>query len=837
MAAAPRTVPRVLCALVLAALLIVPGPASASSPVFRPPAQVRVGHLAALPPGARLLGARTPSATLDLTIALTPRDPAALAAYARSVATPGSSVYRTYLGPRQFARRFGATRATLDAVRASLHRHGLPFGRVSVSALSISFSASTRAIERAFSLSFIALALPGRRTAITTNASPAFDSSVAHSIQAVLGLSTLSKPRPLLRRIVRTRARASLARPNVVTGGPQPCPAARAAAPSQAAYTTDQIAYAYKLPGLYGAGDTGAGVTVAVYELEPNNPSDIAVYQSCYGTHTSVSYVHVDGGAGSGPGTGEAALDIENVIGVAPAVHLLVYQGSNSASGSSAYDTYRAIVDQDRAQVVTTSWGQCEPAVDRSAAQAENTLFQQAAVQGQTIIAAAGDDGSEDCTGGGAPDTSLQVEDPASQPFVTGVGGTRLVLSPTRSESVWNDGGSLASALTGPGAGGGGVSSFWAMPASQSDAPASLHIVQAGSSGAPCGQIGGFCREVPDVAADADPATGYLIYWNGSGSVAGLPAGWQGIGGTSGAAPTWAGLIALADASPGCSSGPLGFANPALYRAAASSFATVFNDVVSGENDFTGTGGGRYAAGPGYDMASGLGTPNGATLARTLCDTSIRLANPGPQLSTVRTAVSVRVAGSDPGGSGLSSRASGLPPGLSIRGSTGRISGRPRRVGTFRVTVVAEDRERAFGHVAFTWRVGGAPKASAVSLLGSAGNHLQLSFTLAAALGAPPIESVSVKLPGGLRFTSGRRIAVHGVNGARLAYSARISRGTLTITLRRGARRVHIVVPYPQLRATANAVSGNVRRLILKLSVVDTNAGLTPLAVGIGRSP
>ena len=115
-------------------------------------------------------------------------------------------------------------------------------------------------------------------------------------------------------------------------------------------------------------------MTVAVYELEPDDPADIAAYQSCYGTHAAVSYVHVDGGAGAGAGSGEAALDIENVIGIAPAVHVLVYQGPNSATGSGAYDTYRAIVDQNRAQVVTTSWGQCEPAVDRSAARREHAL-------------------------------------------------------------------------------------------------------------------------------------------------------------------------------------------------------------------------------------------------------------------------------------------------------------------------------------------------------------------------------------------------------------------------------------------------------------------------------
>jgi hypothetical protein len=129
-----------------------------------------------------------------------------------------------------------------------------------------------------------------------------------------------------------------------------------------------------------------------------------------------------------------------------------------------------------------------------------------------------------------------------------------------------------------------------------------------------------------------------------------------------------------------------------LYRAAASADGTDFNDVSSGNNDFTGTGGGRYAAGPGYDMASGLGTPNGTALARTLCAASIRLTNPGPRLSTVRTSVSLRVAGTDAGGFTPSYRASGLAPGLSINASTGRISGKPRRTGTYAVTVIASDR-------------------------------------------------------------------------------------------------------------------------------------------------
>ena len=104
----------------------------------------------------------------------------------------------------------------------------------------------------------------------------------------------------------------------MVTGGPQPCAAAQAAATVQGANTADQIASAYGFTGLYQAGGLGAGQTIAIYELEPNDPSDIAAFQSCYGTQTSVSYVQVDGGAGSGPGSGEAALDIEQAIVLAP---------------------------------------------------------------------------------------------------------------------------------------------------------------------------------------------------------------------------------------------------------------------------------------------------------------------------------------------------------------------------------------------------------------------------------------------------------------------------------------------------------------------------------------
>ena len=115
------------------------------------------------------------------------------------------------------------------------------------------------------------------------------------------------------------------------------------------------------------------------------------------------------------------------------------------------------------------------------------------------------------------------------------------------------------------------------------------------------------------MSADASTDSGYTMYFSGA---------WNGnYGGTSAAAPLWAALLALTNASATCLA-PIGFANPVLYRAAASSYATDFNDITVGNNDLTSRG--KFAAGPGYDMASGLGSPIGGPLAATLCNGGIR---------------------------------------------------------------------------------------------------------------------------------------------------------------------------------------------------------------------
>jgi Pro-kumamolisin, activation domain/Putative Ig domain len=654
------------------------------------PAQVRVGSPPRHPRRSKVVGGLATGTQLPVTVTLKPRDPAALAAYAAGVSTPGSPIYHHYLSVSAFRARFGPTAQDIAAVQSSLVASGLRPGPVSANGLAIPVSATAGELGHAFSLSFQKVALATGRTAFANTQAPQFNASVAGNVQGVIGLDSLAVPHPQGIRTGADRAKNPRAsKPNVATGGPQPCSTAAATASDQGVYTADQIASAYRFSSLYADGNEGAGQTIALFELEPNLTSDIAKYQSCYSTSASVKYVRIDGGAGVGPGGGEAALDIEDVIGLAPKANVVVYQGPNTNPG--AYDTYSKIITQDTAKVVSTSWGMCESG-EASIIASESTLFQEAVTQGQSVFASSGDFGSEDCGNG---DDSLSVDDPASQPDVTGVGGTSMpTLGPPPKQTVWNDG---------SGATGGGISSIWPMPAYQSGAPASLHVINSHSSGSPCATTtGSYCREVPDVSADADLATGYLIYWQG---------GWTGIGGTSAAAPLWAAFTALVNASSGCNGTPIGFANPVLYKAAANAYSTEFNDVTSGNNDFTGTNGGSFPAGKGYDMATGLGTPIGSTLPATLCNggnlpPGVTVGNPGDQTTTIGAAANLQIDASDAtSGATLSYAATGLPSGLSIDNSSGVISGAPTTAGTYTVTVTASDTDNGSDSTSFTWTV------------------------------------------------------------------------------------------------------------------------------------
>ncbi len=823
----------------LAALALVPASAATA-------ATLRIGGAASIPRSAVVIGRAPPAMRLHVTFALVPRDPQGLAAYARAVATPGASLYRHFLTPAQFARRFGAAPRQIAVVRSWLRARGLTPGPVSAGGLSIPARASAGALEHGLRIPLHRLSLPDGRMGLMAGAARAVPARVASIVQSVVGLDTVSGRRPLLVRGPRhwgARGTAAAVAPHADTGGPQPCAAARSTASAQHAYTADQIASAYGFSGAYQANNRGSGTTVAMYELEPVSPGDLATYEACYGLQTALSYVPVDGGAGSGAGSGEAALDIENLIGLAPAANVIVYQGPNSNSGSPGsgpYDTFSAIINQDRAQVVSVSWGECEAALGIANARAENTLFEQAAVQGQTIVAAAGDSGSEDCNPGGGPaQTQLAVDDPSSQPLVLGVGGTTLSSpGPRPGESVWNDGGNVAGSLLQPGAGGGGISDLWTMPGGQRNASPGLNVLAAGATGAQCGVPGGYCRQVPDVAADANPTTGYVVYWNGSGASPGQTSGWGTIGGTSGAAPVWAALIALADSSPACGRVPLGDAIPALYRSASADYGATFNDVQSGNNDFVGSNGGRFAAGPGYDEATGLGSPNAAALVPALCAHSLRLVTPSTQRSAAHAVVALRLRADDVPGAGVQFSARGLPPGLALNPTTGVVTGRPRRSGTYSVTVAAHDASGSAATTSFPWQIGGATRILAVSLTATGPSAPILAFTVAAGPGAPPVRELIISLPSALRAASTRGLTLSAPGVGRPAFRARRIPSGFDISLPRGFRTLRVTLSPPGLAVRLGRQSHAVGHgsTVVVLQVIDTTRGATRLRALPGRA-
>lgn len=794
---------------------------SASAGAAASPSRVRVGPAPAVASTARDIGGVAASTPMHVTVILRVHNAAGLARYAREVSTPGSSLYHAFLTPAQFGQRFGATRGQVQAVEASMRQHGLRPGLVTTNRLSIPLTGTAAQVERAFSLAFQRRALRGK-VAVIANAAPAFDSNVAGDVQGVAGLTSVSAPRPLL---VRSAARSARlphllprAAPRAVPGAAAACPQAQSSAASQGAYTADEIAGAYRFSDLYAQGAEGQGQTVAIYELESYDPTDLAAYQACYGIAASVSNVPVDGGAGTGAGTGEAALDIENAVGLAPKARFLVYMGPNSnqdTPGSGPYDTFNAIISQDKARVVSVSWGECEPLQGSNNISNENTLFQEAAAQGQSIVSATGDEGAEDCNGtNGIPNSSQAVDDPGSEPFVTGVGGTTLSsLGPPPTETVWNHGGNPSGLLAAQGgAGGGGVSHAWSMPGYQRNASPALNVIGPGSSGTPCANSGGWCREVPDVAADADPATGYMIYWNGQGQDPTSPQGWQAVGGTSGASPVWAALLADADSSSACHGSAIGFANPALYSAASTSYSSYFNDVTSGNNDYTGTNGGFYPAGLGYDMGSGLGTPKAGALAAALCGDSLRVNDPGSQFSTVGQRASLQITTTALFGARLSFFASHLPPGLKVSKSTGRITGKPKRTGSWLVGIAALDQNLSLRAAFFTWKVAGAPKVSQTSLSDVGSGHPTLALTISAGAKAPQLKSISLGLSNGLRFgRPGRQVTVTEAHGRRVGFSARLVRGHLQLTLTRPSQRIRIIIRYAAITATGRLAAA-VRR-------------------------
>ena len=384
--------------------------------------------------------------------------------------------------------------------------------------------------------------------------------SLAAVVEGVFGLDDRPQSRPHFRRLAA---------------------AARDAGPAGPGFDPREVARLYNFP----AGADGGGQTIAMLEFGGGfSVSDISAYFSQLGmAPPEVVAVGVDGaanrpGGGADSADGEVLLDIEVAGAAAPGARIAVYFAPNSERGF--IDAMSAAV-HDRANapsVVSISWGGPELGWTRQGMAALDAVFQDAAALGITVCCASGDNGSGDGVGDGRAHTDF----PASSPHALACGGTRLVEAAGRiaSETVWNDG-------PRGGATGGGVSDVFALPPWQQGAgvPASVN---------PGGRVG---RGVPDVGGDADPQTGYRILVDGQLGV---------VGGTSPVAPLWAALVARLNQALGTS---VGLLNPALYLRAAP--AGALHDIRSGDN-------GGYAAAPGWDACTGLGSPDGTAILRVL---------------------------------------------------------------------------------------------------------------------------------------------------------------------------------------------------------------------------
>ena len=454
----------------------------------------------------------------------------------------------------EFAAKHGADRGAIDEIKQFANENNLTVAEVSAERRTVKLRGTAADMMRAFEIKLSRYECEGHQYRARTG-SIKLPPELIPSVEAVLGLDD----RPQAAAQFRLRGAGS-----------------RQASSAAVTYTPRQVAQLYQFP----LDVDGTGQTVGILELGGGyKPADLKKYFSGLGTkEPTVISVSVDGGknAPTNPNgsDGEVLLDIEVVGAVAPGATIAVYFAPNTSQGFQDALTTAIHDATNKPSVISISWGSAESTWTAQAMTAFDSAAQDAAALGITICAASGDNGSSD----GVDDGDNHVDFPASSPHILACGGTSLESTDGKitSETVWNDGQQ-------GGAGGGGYSNQFPLPAWQASAN-----IQAPAGGG---------RGVPDVCGNADPDTGYKILVDGQSLV---------IGGTSAVAPLWSGLIALLNEKLGQ---PLGFLQPAIYGLPQSTNA--FRDITSGSN-------GSFSAGPGWDAASGLGSPSGQNLLEAL---------------------------------------------------------------------------------------------------------------------------------------------------------------------------------------------------------------------------
>jgi subtilase family serine protease len=591
-----------------------------------------------------VVGSRAPQATLandlgavDPTLQLqgitlvfspSPAQKTAIDALAAAQQNPASPQYHRWLKPEQFAAKFGMADTDIATVSSWLERQGFVVGSVSRSRNRLTFSGSAGMVAAAFGGPLHNYKGKGETS---SHMAPSADLSIPAALGSVIqSIGNLSSFRPHSNAVLPTKGRPQ---PQYTAGG------------YQVAYLVPpDVATIYNVNPAYGAGYDGSGQTIAVIGQSEVVPQDLANFQTALGVTGRPQSLNLISGTGDSAIVAgddiESDLDLEYASAMAPGAAVSLYYVGNSGY-YNAFDAIVYVVDHDLAEIISVSYAVCEPNIGSAGMAAFDLTLEQAAVQGQTVVVAAGDNGSISCNENMWNPVAVKeaptVDFPASSPWVVGLGGTQIpvadlgdpvnttywatspdsdVLSSALSyipEQTWNDFG------LGQSGGGGGTSIYEPQP-----------LWQAGVPGIPAT---GF-RLVPDISLiSSDMQPGYLICTSDTifQTATGCTQGFfdaQGIhpqilGGTSVAAPIFAGLVAVLNQAKGYTASGQGLINPTLYSLASvpATYASAFHDITDGNNacwnvPFCGTGPQNtdYASGVGYDEASGLGSIDFAAL-------------------------------------------------------------------------------------------------------------------------------------------------------------------------------------------------------------------------------
>lgn len=640
----------ILATTCLAAGLALPSTADATSPTTPD----RVAVPAAVPAGAAQLPAAAGGQTVTFTVQLPLRDPAGAEALATAVSTPGNAAYGKYLTPAQFDRRFAPTDQQVATVAGALHDAGISVLSVPANHRYVQARGSVAAVNGLLDVQLRSDAAVSGHP-LVADRTPTVPRSLASDVLTVTGLDGVAAvsgartPDGAPGTAVRATPKAAATRHTVAT----PCSSFwnqhQATLPtayqrdgfptSMCGYNPDQLLSAYGMQGAVAQGTTGKGVTVAIvdsYAL-PTMPADANAQAVADGNRPFASgqYRQIlpnqfdeQDECDAPSWNSEQALDVETVHGIAPDAKVLYVAGAD-CDYQGLLDPLNTIVDGHLANIVSNSWGFFgEGTNPTSEIAATHAILVQAAAEGIGMYFCTLDNGDEVAMTG-----SAQAVYPASDPFVTAVGGTTLAVGADGTRALEVGWGSSRAGVTydtagnptgyspaPPGTfymgGGGGTSAVFDQPAYQRGVVPTDLAHQYGSQA---------MRVEPDIAADADPYTGYLIGWTVDGQYQ-----TEAYGGTSLATPIVASLVALA--SQGRAK-PVGFANPLLYRSRRKSIqdivptrapvAMAFTSplttslcyqscLVTTDRDTS------LSTRPGFDPVTGLGVPAGTAFLTTL---------------------------------------------------------------------------------------------------------------------------------------------------------------------------------------------------------------------------